>query len=294
MTTTPWEEMSRRWRELTEAQADATAKWLDSQSQLASALAGAGATGDPAANAAAMAEVWRSSMALGGTFSRAFPAMEAGGITNEMLTRMLNPLSTTLLGGNQVGDVIRRMTEGPRLADVGVLERGMAELMDLYVTFQAAARTYESIVAGAWTEANRRFADDISQRAQGGEALRPGQEALRRWMDIANDTLLESQRSPEFLAAQRELLRAGMDFLLAEREFFEKLVEPVGLPTRTEIDEVHRSVWELKRRVRELERRDAPQPDSARKKKRSGRSAAPAGTTAARASPREARRKDKR
>jgi polyhydroxyalkanoate synthesis regulator phasin len=188
--------------------------------------------------------------------------------------------------------VIRRMTEGPQLADVGVLERRVVELMDFYVTFQAAARTYEGVVAGAWTEANRRFADDISQRAQAGEALRPGQEALRRWMDIANDTLLESQRSPAFLAAQRELLRAGMDFLLAEREFFEKLVESVGLPTRTEIDEVHRSVWELKRRVRELERRDASQPDSAQKK-RSGRSAAPAGTTAARASRRNARSEDR-
>jgi len=278
---TPWEEMSRRWRELTEAQVDATAKWLDAQSQLAGAIASAGATGDPAANASAMAEVWRSSMDLGGIFTRAFPAMEAGGITNEMLTRMLNPLSTTLLGGNEVGDVIRRMTEGPRLADAGVLERRMVGLMDLYVMFQTAARTYDGVVAGSWAEANRRFADDVSQRARAGEAVRPGQDAVRRWMDIANDTLLESQRSPEFLAAQRELLRAGMEFLLAEREFFEKLVEPAGLPTRTEIDELHRSVWQLKHRIRELERSRAPQPDAPRRRKRTGRSASPAGRSAA-------------
>ena len=30
-----------------------------------------------------------------------------------------------------------------------------------------------------------------------------------------------------------------MDFLLAERELVEQLVEPAGLPTRTEIDELH-------------------------------------------------------
>ena len=39
-----------------------------------------------------------------------------------------------------------------------------------------------------------------------------------------------------------------MDFLLAQREVVENLVEPAGLPTRTEIDEVHRSIHELKRR----------------------------------------------
>jgi hypothetical protein len=50
-----------------------------------------------------------------------------------------------------------------------------------------------------------------------------------------------------------------MDFLLAERELVEGFVEPAGLPTRTEIDEVHRSVQALKRRVRLLEKAAAPE-----------------------------------
>jgi hypothetical protein len=35
------------------------------------------------------------------------------------------------------------------------------------------------------------------------------------------------------------------------------MVEPAGLPTRTEIDEVHRSLYELKRRLRALEKAGA-------------------------------------
>jgi polyhydroxyalkanoate synthase subunit PhaE len=293
MTTTSWEEMSRRWKELTEAQADATTRWIDSQSQLVNTLAGAGASGDPASDAAAMAEVWRSSMALGGILTRSVPGLEGGGLANEMLTRMLNPMSTALVGGNQVGDVIRRMTEGPRLADVGGLERQMVELMELYVAVQTATRAYETVVAGAWAKANQRFAEEISQRARAGKRLRPGKEALEVWMDIANQTLVETHRSAEFLTAQRDLLRTGMDFLLAERQLFEQLVEPVGVPTRTEIDEVHRSVWELKGRIRELERRDAPRSEGAPNRKRSGRSAGPAGTSTARPSRRNARPKDR-
>ena len=293
MTTTSWEEMSRRWRELTEAQAEATTRWADAQSQLAKTLAGAGASGDPASDASAMADVWRSSMALGGILTRSVPGMEGGGLANEMLTRMLNPMSTALVGGNQVGDVIRRMTEGPRLADVGGLERQMVELMDLYVAVQTATRAYETVVASAWTKASQRFADDISQRAQTGKGLPPGKKALEVWMDIANQTLVETHRSAEFLTAQRELLRTGMDFLLAEREFVEKLVEPPGLPTRTEIDEVHRSVWELKRRIRELERRDVARSDGAQKRKRSGRSAGPARKSTDRPSRRNPRSEDR-
>jgi hypothetical protein len=293
MTTTSWEEMSRRWRELTEAQAEATTRWVDAQSQLVKTLAGAGASADPASDAAAMADMWRSSMALGGILTSSVPGMEGGGLASEMLTRMLNPMSTALVGGNQVGDVIRRMTEGPRLADVGGLERQMVELMDLYVAVQAATRAYETVVASAWTKASQRFAEDISQRAQTGKGLRPGKKALEVWMDIANQTLVETHRSAEFLTAQRDLLRRGMDFLLAERQLFEQLVEPAGLPTRTEIDEVHRSVWELKRRIRELERRDKPRSDGAQNRKRSGRSAGSAGTSTARPSRRNPRLKDR-
>jgi polyhydroxyalkanoate synthase subunit PhaE len=292
LSATSWEEMSRRWRELTEDQADATTRWIDAQSQLASTLASAGASGDPASDAAAMADVWRSSMALGGILTRSVPGMEGGGFANEMVTRMLNPMSTALVGGNQVGDVIRRMTEGPRLADVGGLERQMVELMDLYVAVQTATRAYETVVAGAWTKANQRFAEEISQRAQAGKGLRPGKEALEVWMDIANQTLVETHRTAEFLTAQRDLLRTGMDFLLAERQLFEQLVEPVGLPTRTEIDEVHRSVQDLKRRVRELERRGAAQPARAKPKRKPGKSAKPVGTPASKASARDRSAKD--
>ena len=85
-----------------------------------------------------------------------------------------------------------------------------------------------------------------SRRQQGGPA--------RLWLEIANQTLIETHRTPEFLEAQQQLLAHGMDFLLAEREFVEALVEPAGLPTRTEIDEVHHTVQDLKRRVRALEK----------------------------------------
>jgi polyhydroxyalkanoate synthase subunit PhaE len=74
------------------------------------------------------------------------------------------------------------------------------------------------------------------------------------WLEIANEILMKSHRSTAFLEAQRQLLRAGMDFLLAERKLVEQLVEPAGLPTRSELAELHHTVHTLKRRVRALEK----------------------------------------
>ena len=151
-------------------------------------------------------------------------------------------MSLALVGGSQVGETIRTLTEGPRLADLGAIERRMGEVMELWLAVQSAARAYEAVVAGAWAEANQRFADRVPGAGpQAGTA--PTQPRRRSSSGSTSPTRPCSRPTgrSEFLTAQSQLLRQGMDFLLAEREMVEALVEPAGLPTRTEIDEVHRS-----------------------------------------------------
>ena len=259
MSVTPWEEFARRSRELFEQQAELAKSWLDGQSRLAGSLTELGTGEDGTGeDAAALAELWRSWLALGGSLGAAMPGRtEPGKIAGETLGRFLDPMSLALVGGSQVGETIRKLTEGPRFADLGVLERRMAKVLELWLQVQQAARTYEAVVAGAWAEANQRFTAELNRLAAAGTAPRQPEDALKLWLDIANRTLLETHRSERFLKAQGELLRQGMDFLLGERALIEGLVEPAGLPTRSEIDEVHRSVQELKRRVRALEKAKA-------------------------------------
>ena len=254
MTSVPWEEMTSRWRDLYDEQAKLAQGWLDSQAQLASTLAGVGDGGESnmTADARAMADLWRSGMALGSA-GIGMPGLEATGIANDTIGRMLDPVSLSLMGGNRVGEAIRSLTEGPRFADVGSIERHMAGVMELYLQVQTAARSYEGVVARAWVEVNQQFAADVSKRFAKDGQVPHAKDALKIWLDIANETLMRTHRTPEFLEAQRKLLRAGMEFLLAERKLVEQLVEPAGLPTRTEMDELHNTVQILKRRVRALE-----------------------------------------
>jgi polyhydroxyalkanoate synthesis regulator phasin len=274
MSTKLWEDFAKRSRELYEQQAELAKAWLDGQAQLSGTFAMAGQNEAPSgmgADAAAMAELWRSWLGLGGSLGATIvPGMaEPGRIASDTLGRFLDPLSMVLAGGGQVGETIRKLTEGPRLADLGAIERRMGKVMQLWLRVQQAARAYEGIAAGAWHEANQRFAREFQDLHRAGKAPTQPKEALKLWLDVANRTLLETHRSDTFLNAQGELLRQGMSFLLAEREMVETMVEPAGLPTRTEIDEVHRSVQELKRRVRQLEKtaaaaQEAGKPSTAR------------------------------
>lgn len=255
--TNPWDAMNRAWSEIIDQQTALTQEWLrvpsDSTPGITADTPSTNALFDPTG----MGELWKSWTDLGGSLMRNLPTAGVGnGIATQTLGRMTDPLTMSLAGGGQVGDLIRRMTEGPRFADIGATEHRVAKLMQLWLSVQTSARHYESVVAGAWLKTNQEFAKQVTS-ADNAEAARGGRQALRLWLEIANQTLMETHRSTDFLTAQRDLLRHGMDFLLAERAFVEELVEPAGLPTRSEIDEVHHSVLELKRRVRVLEKQNA-------------------------------------
>jgi len=130
MTTLPsWDEMSKRWRELYDQQAEMARSWVDGQAKLAGTLAAAVPGEQAKAEALAMSELWRSWLNLGGSLG-SMPGLgpgtgETGRIAGETLGRFLDPMSLALVGGSQVGETIRRMTEGPRLADLGTIERRM-------------------------------------------------------------------------------------------------------------------------------------------------------------------------
>ncbi len=84
-----------------------------------------------------------------------------------------------------------------------------------------------------------------------------------RWLAVVNDTLIEAQRSEAFVEAQRKMLRSASDHRLQERKIAEAWCEAFHVPTRTEMDEMQRTVIELRRQLRALQRASGPRPPAA-------------------------------
>jgi len=73
-------------------------------------------------------------------------------------------------------------------------------------------------------------------------------------VETANEVLLETQRSEAFLSTQRDLVKASSELRLAQQDLAEFYSEMFGYPTRTELDDVHRTVTELRRELRAFKR----------------------------------------
>ncbi|CCH79037.1 conserved hypothetical protein [Nostocoides japonicum T1-X7] len=278
MSEDPWEEFQRQWQTLQAAQNDLVRNWASGQADLAKAFGSAvtppsagtggddsagkgaatgsgssspGSSSDEASQALDLMGLWRSWLAAGPQL----PDFAVPRGATSAFQQIFDPVAATVASNDFVAGAIRSLVGGPQFADLDDSARRVARLVELYTEVQAAKIRFDGVVAKAWAQANDGFATAVKQRqAQSDGPLQP-EEALRLWLNLADTALTHAQRTSEYLEAQGAVLRSSLDFLLAQREFTEAMFESMGAPTRSELDDVHKSVQQLKRRVRALEHR---------------------------------------
>jgi hypothetical protein len=177
----------------------------------------------------------------------------ADGIAEETLRRMLDPTQFFAAGTDEVNQAIQRLVEGPEFTDIGTLERQVLKATGEWTALRQASAAFKAVTAAAWARAFATFSQatmaDQSLMTQGPRAV------LDRWLKVANEELIRTQRTEAFLKAQRDLLTAGVDYRLKERALVEAWCETHSIPTRTEIDAVHRTLHDMRAQIRDLKSR---------------------------------------
>jgi len=241
-------------------------QWTDQQQALLRAMSAGGGLfgigGTPTVNAPADASeglrkaqaLWQSSMDQWVALAK--QALPQSAITGESLQALFDPSQWAPAGLGPLDAAIEHLVEGPSYATLWTLDRKILRAQKLRTEWAKDLAAYQVLMHGAWNEAVKRFLVAIND-AQ-GSPITSWRELTDVWIDIANNTLVETHRTPEFLEAQRRLTRSGAECRLQEREIAEAFCEMQQIPTRTEMDEVQREVYELRRRLRALEKRGAP------------------------------------
>jgi hypothetical protein len=239
----------------------------DMAEKMRSAAEGGAAAQEAAADTAgfeaarrAFGDLWSSATELSASVAKTVQGAEAQDpIVAAMLQKIFDP-KAWFAGASELDETLQKMAEGPRLSDLWNVERKFLAVFNAWVSLRRRSLEHNRIMLEAWVEAAGRFAKDLNGRAGTGEKLESWREMLALWVETANTTLLETQRSDAFLQSQREVLKSSTDLRLAQRELAEFYSEMYGYPTRAELDDVHKVVTELRRELRALkrERREAP------------------------------------
>lgn len=158
-------------------------------------------------------------------------------------------------GGGGMADLWRWM-EGPDLADLFQGERTAIRETREWAAWLAALEQFRTVVGDGWMRAFKQFVRRLStiyERDKGEERKDPDwTELVSIWREIADAEMARTHRSESFLAAQRDLIAAQIDLRQSLRARIERFSEFLGIPTRAEVDDLHRMLHEMRREITRL------------------------------------------
>jgi hypothetical protein len=194
---------------------------------------------------------------------------QSGRFDAEAMRKLFDPAEWKR-AGSQFDTGLEKLTEGPSYATLWDLDRKMLNAQKLWMERARDVESYWEVVQETWNRALERFMKALNDA--NAEPIRSGRALLDLWLATANKALVEMHRSDKFLEVQRRMTRSSTEYRLAEREIAEAFCEMHHIPTRTEMDEVQRTVTELRRELRAVRRAlqapaSAPRPARKRVKK---------------------------
>jgi polyhydroxyalkanoate synthase subunit PhaE len=212
--------------------------------------------GDPEAQAGLASDLMRRAMEQWTQLAKE-TWTKGGRFDTESMTKLFDPAEWKRAGSHfDMG--LEKLTEGPTYATLWDMDRKMLKAQKAWVERARDVEAYYEIVQGAWSKTMQRFMKAVNDPK--GAPITDGRSMLDLWLSTANVALLEMHRSAEFLEAQRRMTRSSAEYQLAERDIAESFCEMHHIPTRTEMDEMERTVTQLRREIRALKRERSLEP----------------------------------
>jgi class III poly(R)-hydroxyalkanoic acid synthase PhaE subunit len=149
------------------------------------------------------------------------------------------------------GKIIDMPIIGPSREGADRLRKNFEATVNLHAAWAQSIASFQS----AFAEATRKTQEKVERVAEEGSAPSSYKAYYNLWMETYSETFKEFLKSRFFASDLAKLTSDSMDFQKSSRELIEEnLLRPANLPTRTEIDELSKEVYLLKKQVKELAR----------------------------------------
>jgi class III poly(R)-hydroxyalkanoic acid synthase PhaE subunit len=149
---------------------------------------------------------------------------------------------------------LARLAASPGLGLTRQFNEKIQQGFDSFVSWQLATLEYQGVLSEIWDRAFKQFADDLVSLAEKGETIENLRDFVLLWTRGAEQVFTEAFRSEQYVLAQGKMLNAGMAYRIHERAIIEEYLKLYDLPTRSELDETHRRIYELRKEVKALKK----------------------------------------
>lgn len=163
-----------------------------------------------------------------------------------------NPYSWIKFSSSDFEQGIKRFSEGPLFSGVSDIDNRVAKAMDGWLELGEKSNDYYEVLLQNWIKAYEKYVDHLKTIAKTDNDQLSPRKLVELWSTIANEELMMMHRSDEFLSVQKALIKASAEYRLHEQDVAEVICETLHIPTRKEVDDVHKTMTELRREIRSL------------------------------------------
>lgn len=179
-----------------------------------------------------------------------FPAYQSRLITGDNMA--MSDLSSLFRDTYQ--QTLGRFVSSPNLGPAREFTELVQQGFDAWVDWYLASLDYQSLLSETWQEAVDDFFNRLLEMAEKGERVESVRALMLMWTRGAEEIFTRTFREERYTLVQGKMLNAAMEYRKQQRMIMEEYLNSMDLPTRSELDETHRRVYELRKEVKQLKK----------------------------------------
>jgi polyhydroxyalkanoate synthase subunit PhaE len=142
---------------------------------------------------------------------------------------------------------------GPSREFTGKLMRNFEAWTELY----RASTDYQLVLGEVQMKSFENLMKILAEKAEKGEVVKDWKEFQGLMSQVADDVFAQTFCDENNLKVRGKFINALNCYRLQQQELLEVMLNSMNLPTRSEVDEVHKSVYELRKQVKQLQKQIA-------------------------------------
>ena len=119
---------------------------------------------------------------------------------------------------------------------------------------QQAMLDCQLLLANTWLNAFHLLMQKLIALAQSGKTMKNQKELANLWVAVADEQFITLFHSASYAQVQGQLVNSSMALRRQLREINEVWLRAQDMPTRTDLDEAHRQIYELRKEVKALKK----------------------------------------
>lgn len=129
------------------------------------------------------------------------------------------------------------------------------QVMDAWAKLYPTAVNYQIILLEIQTQSFRELLQELNSLAAKGEAVRDWEHLQQLWSFTADRVFEQAFCSEDNLRVRGKFLNAINNYKFCQQEFMELWMKMMNLPIRSEVDEIHKNIYELRKEVKSLKKK---------------------------------------